>query len=103
MSDYYFERECRTPYSEVYTVLDDDAQVGRLDLHFTFSVIHATLCIEESLTQEEIREVIEAIDEDLLDVVGVSREEFIVHVHQGRDVGVFSNHEIGGNGGLAGM
>ena len=32
-------------------------------------------------------------------MVGVSRDELIIHVHQGRDVGVFSNHEFGGNGG----
>ncbi|MBF8267098.1 MAG: hypothetical protein HW388_606 [Dehalococcoidia bacterium] len=33
MAEYYFERECRTPYSEVYTVLEEDAPVGRLDIH----------------------------------------------------------------------
>jgi hypothetical protein len=98
MSEYYFERECRTPYSEVYNVLDDDLPIGRLDIHLTPNVIHATLCVAESLTQESIRELIEEIDEEIVDVVGVSRDEFIVHVHQGRDVGVFSNHEFGGNG-----
>jgi hypothetical protein len=102
MSDFYFERECRTPYSEAYTVLDGDEPVGRLDFHLTPTVIHATLCVDESLTQEAIQELIEAIDEEIVDVVGVSRDEFIVHVHQGRDVGVFSNHEFGGNGGTEG-
>ena len=28
-----FERECRTPYSESYTVLEDGGIVGRFDLH----------------------------------------------------------------------
>ena len=103
MPDYDFERECRTPYSEVYTVLDENEPVGRLDIHLAPSVIHATLCVDESLTQEGIQELIEHIDAEIVDVVGVSRDEFIIHVHQGRDVGVFSNHEFGGNGGSEGM
>ena len=103
MADYGFERECRTPYSEVYTVLEGDAPIGRLDIHLTPAVIHATLCVDESLTQEAIQELIECIDEEIVDAVGVSRDEFIIHVHQGRDVGVFSNHEFGGNGGREGM
>ena len=98
MADYYFERECRTPNSEAYNILDDEAAVGRLDLHLTPTIVHGTLCVVESLTREMIEELIEAIDEELLDVVGVTREEFIVHVYQGRDVGVFTNHGFGENG-----
>ncbi|MBI4199295.1 MAG: hypothetical protein HY535_02305 [Chloroflexi bacterium] len=98
MTDYYFERECRTPQSEAYNILQDDAAIGRLDLHFAPTMVHATLCVEESLTREMIEELIQTIDDELVDVVGVSREEFIVHVHQGRDMGVFSNHEFGEDG-----
>ena len=100
---YDFERECRTPYSEVYTVLEEDAPVGRLDIHLTPAVIHATLCVDESFTQEAIQELIDTIDEEIVEVVGVSRDELIIHVHQGRDIGVFSNHEFGGNGGMGGV
>lgn len=99
MADYYFERECRTPFSECYTILDGDNPIGRLDLHFTNSVVHATLCVSESLTQENIRELIEIVDDELVDAVGVNREEFIVHVHQGQDLGVFSDPAFGENGG----
>ena len=98
MANYYFERECRTPQSEVYNILEEESVVGRIDLHFTHPVVHSTLCVNESLTQEMIQELIETIDEDIVDTVGVSREEFIVHVHQGRDVGVYSNREFGTNG-----
>ena len=98
MSDYYFERECRTPYSEAYNILEAEAPVGRLDLHFTSSIVHATLCVVESLTRESIEELVQTIDEELLDVAGLSREEFVVHVHQGRDMGVYSNHGFGENG-----
>ena len=98
MADFYFERECRTPYSECYTVVQGEEPVGRLDLHFTYNVVHATLCINESFTQEEIQELIETVDEDLIDAVGVGRDEFIVHVHQGRDLGVYSDQSFSGNG-----
>jgi hypothetical protein len=99
MANFYFERECRTPYSECYTVLEEDHPVGRLDIHFTPTVVHATLAVDESLTQESIQDLVELVDEELVDVVGVEREEFIVHVHQGRDLGVFSNRDFGENGG----
>ena len=98
MADYYFERECRTPQSEAYNILQEDVTIGRLDLHFTPTMVHATLCVSESLTREMIEELIQTIDEELVDVVGVTREEFIVHVHQGRDIGVFSDHEFGEDG-----
>ncbi|MCE2405099.1 MAG: hypothetical protein J4F43_08075 [Dehalococcoidia bacterium] len=98
MPNYYFERDCRTPYSESYTVLDDEHSVGRVDLHFTPTIVHCTLCVLESLTQEEVQELIETVDDDLVDAVGVYREEFIVHVYQGRDAGVYSDNGFGQNG-----
>ncbi|MBI4201530.1 MAG: hypothetical protein HY532_00245 [Chloroflexi bacterium] len=91
MADYYFERECRTPYSEAYHIYEDDTSIGRLDMHFTREMVHATLCVNESLTREAIEEVIQAIDEELLDAVGIPQEELIVHVFQGRDAGLYSN------------
>jgi hypothetical protein len=93
-----FERECRTPYSEVYTILDEDEPQGRLDIHFAGNLIHATLCVSERFTQDEIQDLIEDMDHQMLDAIGLSREDFIVHVHQGRDVGVFSNQEYSEDG-----
>jgi hypothetical protein len=34
-----------------------------------------------------------------MDPVGMTRQEVIVHVHQGRDLGVFSTRNFEGNGG----
>ncbi len=95
MSSFYFERECRTPNSECYTILEDGNPIGRLDLHFTDSIVHATLVVGERLTQEAIQDLISIVDEDLIDAVGIERDEFVVHVHQGRDLGVWSNNEFG--------
>jgi hypothetical protein len=95
MASFYFERECRTPHSECYTILEDGNAVGRLDLHFTSTMVHATLVVGERLTQDSIQELIQIVDEDLIDAVGIERDEFVVHVHQGRDLGVWSNNEFG--------
>jgi hypothetical protein len=99
MADFSFQRECRTPQSECYTVLEDAAAIGRVDLHYASSVVHATLSVAESLTTERIQELIDTIDEELVDSVGITSQEVIVHVHQGRDLGVFSTHDFEGNGG----
>ena len=99
MAEFDFERECRTPNSECYTILEEDRSVGRVDIHFADSIIHATLNVDESVTTEEIQELIDSIDEELLDSVGIVRQEVIIHVHQGRDMGVYSTREFEGNGG----
>ena len=99
MASFTFERECRTPYSECYTVLEEDTTVGRVDIHFTSTLIHATLGVNESLTSEAVQDLIDTIDEQLMDSAGITRQEIIVHVHQGRDLGVFSTREFEGNGG----
>ena len=99
MSSFDFERECRTPNSECYTVLQDENAVGRVDIHFADPVVHATLNVSENLTNEEIQDLVDTIDEDLVDSVGIARQEVIVHVHQGRDLGVFSTRNFEGNGG----
>ena len=101
MANFYFERECRTPYSECYTILEEGGPVGRLDLHFTNTMVHGTLTVAESLTQEGIQEIVSIVDENIIDAVGLQRDEFVLHVHQGRDLGVYTN-EVGppppGNG-----
>ena len=99
MAKFYFEREARTPYSECYTIFEDDNTVGRIDIHYADNVVHATLTIGESLTTDGIQEVIDRVAEEILDAVGIVRQEVIVHVHQGTDMGVFSTPEFGGNGG----
>jgi divalent metal cation (Fe/Co/Zn/Cd) transporter len=99
MANFYFERECRTAFSECYTILKEENALGRVDIHFAETVVHATLSISENLTTEEIQDLIDTIDEELLDSVGITRDEVIVHVHQGRDLGVFSTRNFEGNGG----
>ena len=97
--DFRFEREVRTPYSEVFTILEgEEALLGRLDVHYAGNLVHASLFVTEQLTQEEIQELIEDVDKELLDAVGLARDDLIIHVHQGRDLGVFSSPEYSDDG-----
>ena len=98
MTDFSFEREVRTPYSEAYTILENDRPIGRADIHFALNTVHVALAVEESLTQEAIQELIDTIDEDFVDAVGIAREEFIVHVFQGRETDVFTDSDFSDNG-----
>ena len=100
MADFTFEREVRTPYSEAYLVMEMDRQVGRVDIHFTPEMVHAAVSVDESLTQETIQQIIDAVDEDIIDAVGITRGSFVVHVFQGRETGVFSDeNEFGDDDG----
>ncbi len=97
MTDYRFERECRTPYSESYAIaVEDDQIIGRVDLHFTTSVVNASLSVGESMTSEEIRELINVIDEEIVLSADMPRDDFMVTVYRGREVGIFSDEEFGG-------
>lgn len=100
MVEFDFQRECRTPNSECYTIIDEEERnIGRFDIHFADTIVHATLSVAENLTTEEIQDLIDLLDEELLDSVGIVRQEVIIHVHQGRDLGVYSTREFEGNGG----
>ena len=67
--------------------------IGRLDLHFVPGIVHGTLVVSESLTQDAIQELMSMIDEDLTDAIGVERDDLVIHVHQGRDLGVFTHND----------
>ena len=93
MVDFTFEREVRTPYSEAYTIQEAERMVGRVDIHFTDDMVHLAVAVDESLTQEAIQAIIDTIDEDLLDAVGITRKGFVVHVFQGRETGMYSDND----------
>jgi hypothetical protein len=94
MAEYQFERECRTAHSEAYLIVSGDEQMGKVDIHFTPSIVYATLCVGENITQDGIQDLIDTIDEDLVMSANVARDDFIVTVYQGREVGVFSDEDF---------
>jgi hypothetical protein len=69
--------------------------VGRVDLHFTPSIVSATLCVTEGMTEEDIQELIyHHIDEEIVMSADVARDDFIVSVYQGRETGEFSDEDF---------
>jgi hypothetical protein len=96
MADYVFERECRTPHSECYIIASGEEDVGRVDIHYMPSMAYATLCLSEDLTEEEIRELVEEIDERLVMTSDPFREDFLVTVWAGREAAIFSDEEVEG-------
>lgn len=89
-----FEREARTASSESYIIEMGDDEVGRVDLHFTSSVIYATLAVVESLTEDEIRSLVSEIDERLVLSTDPFREDFMVTVWTGREYGNYSDEDF---------
>lgn len=94
MGSYRYERECRTPASEAYDIQADDGSIGRVDVHFAESgLVYATLCVVERLTEEEIQELVDDIDERLVLTADPYREDLVVTVWTGRQAGVFHGEE----------
>jgi hypothetical protein len=91
MPDYRFVRLCRTPQSEAYEVFDTQEPIGRVDLHYTSSVVYANLVIERETSEEAIQEMIEIIDNEVVDSVDTPRDDFLVSVFIGREVGIYSD------------
>ena len=96
MSDYHFERECRTPNSECYIIELEDEEVGRVDIHYTPSVSYATLCVGDNVSEEDLRELISEIDERLILTNDPFREDFVVTVWAGRESAVYSDEDFEG-------
>ena len=91
---YRFEREARTPYSEVFVIENESGEdVGRVDLHFTPSVAYATLCVGDDMDEDGVQELIAQIDERLVMTTDPYREDFIVTVWSGRESGVYSDED----------
>ncbi|MBI4299678.1 MAG: hypothetical protein HY677_00975 [Chloroflexi bacterium] len=96
MPPYRFQRDCRTPYSEVFIILDGDERIGRVDLHYGASVVYASLFVEEDAIDEpEVQSLIGLVDEDLVMPAEVIRDDFVVTVFRGHEVGVFSDEDMG--------
>jgi hypothetical protein len=90
MASYRFERETRTPQSETFVIESNGDDIGRIDLHFSGTTAYGTLCVLESFDDDAIEELISEIDERLVMSWDPLRDDFIVTVWAGREVGVFS-------------
>jgi hypothetical protein len=96
MDDIRFERHFRTPYSESYYIMQgvgmqSNNRLGTVDIHFTSTAVHGTLILERELEEIELTKLIEQIDEDLVLSADMPRDDFLVSVYVGKDVGFYSD------------
>ncbi|MDE2860665.1 MAG: hypothetical protein OYI31_07515 [Chloroflexota bacterium] len=84
---YTFRRLFRTPYSEVYSVMDDDQSVGRLDVHVDVAMDtgECSLCVGESLTEDEVRDLMDVVDDEIMGN-GFMPSTFNMTVYQGKEI-----------------
>lgn len=87
-----YHRQTRTLTSEQYQLIDGDARIGYLDLHYGASDVSATLVLERDLPEDELAQLIEQIDEDLVIPADMprDRDDFLVRVFVGRELGLYS-------------
>lgn len=96
LDDIRFERHFRTPYSEGYYImqgnaLQNNSRLGTVDIHFTTTSVHGTLILERELEEADLTKLIEQIDEDLVLSADMPRDDFLVSVYVGKDVGFYSD------------
>ncbi len=86
-----FERQVRTEASEVFVVYGGARRVGRLDVHYGRFEVHGTLVLEVELTDDEVQQLIDQIDEELVQTHDPEREDFLVTVYRGEELGFYSD------------
>lgn len=99
MADYRFAREARTPYSEVYSIDDGEHSVGRVDVHYTGGAAHATLVVHATLGEDQVHDLLEAIDDRIVTSADPYREDLVVTVWRGEELGVFADDDGAGGAG----
>ena len=50
--------------------------------------------VAERVTQDEVKDLIESIDEELVMSANPDCEDFVVAVYQGREIGTYSSQEL---------
>ncbi|HEX6123669.1 MAG TPA: hypothetical protein VFY89_10935 [Ktedonobacterales bacterium] len=91
MDDIRFDRHFRTTSSEGYHIMRGKERLGTIDLHFTSTTVHGTLLVERELAREELARLIEMIDEDLVLSADTPRDDFLVSVFTGKEIGFFND------------
>jgi hypothetical protein len=86
-----YDRVCRTPYSEAFLLSEGDDPLGRVDVHYGSSVVHAVLVVERDLADADVRALAQRIDDDLIWTSDQPREDFLVTVYRGNEAAVLSD------------
>jgi hypothetical protein len=91
MPDYHYPRHVRTPYSEGFEIYDGQRRLGHIDFHYGPEEVYSTLILEQKLDEDDLLTLIEKIDDDLVLSSGMPRQDFLVNVYHGTDVGLYND------------
>ena len=90
-ADLRYDRLCRTSESEAYLLSEGDTPVGRVDLHYGRFEVSGTIMLEVDLTEDEVHQLIDQVDEELVQSYDPEREDFLVTVYKGEELGFYSD------------
>ncbi len=88
-----YDRVCRTADSEAFLLSEGEEPLGRVDLHYGASVVHALLVLERELDEDTLHAVVERVDDDLVWTSDRPRDDFLVTVYVGHEIASFSDVE----------
>ena len=66
-----------------------------MDLHYTETIVCGTLVVEQDLVEDDILDLTEQIDDELVMSANVQRDDFVVSVFRGQEVGTYSDEFFG--------
>ena len=95
MDNVRFERQFRTQSSDGFRIYDGEEKIGRLDLHYTATIVCGTLVVDQGLAEDDILDLTEQIDDELVMSANVQRDDFVVSVFRGQEVGTYSDEFFG--------
>ena len=90
-----FERTVRTESSEIFGIYGGARRVGRVDIQYGRFEVDATLLLAVDLTDDELQQLIDQIDEELVQTHDPEREDFLVTVFKAEELGFYSDEYEG--------
>jgi hypothetical protein len=93
--DCEMRRHVRTPHSEGYFLFQDEGKelptrLGSFDLHIEGKTYYGTLILEKRLGEKNLEFLLSLIENQLIEHAEV-REDFVLTVYQGKQVGYYSD------------
>jgi predicted AlkP superfamily phosphohydrolase/phosphomutase len=85
-----FERTVRTETSEIFVIYGGARRVGRGRFE-----VHGTLLVEVDLSDDELQQLIDQLDEELVQTHDPEREDFLVTVFKSEELGFYSDEYEG--------
>ena len=86
-----FERQYRTPSSEGYRVQRDGTPLAQIELHYAHTVVYCTLVLFRDFSEHQQFGIIEEIDDHLVLSAEVPREDLMVTVYRGEEIGFYND------------